>query len=268
VVLAQSVTIFGDGPDQTVIDVYPKIVSFPSSVIWWNSPYLHVTVRGLTVLGPTGTTEDYYPDQTPDCGFLYGEIDGRDSSDNRISVDDLVVTGKFVRVIHTANGDGLVEGRNSDLTALVIGVAVFESTHTFANKRSHADTCRFAAGIPATEISDGQPHGICVTLHLHIAIRVTNCRFYDNPRNAITQSGEDAVGLAPKYSQALGCHFFNCVGFTIITPGEDVVTLIQGCSFDQGDIGCWHKTTMTGCEFRHGAGIKTAAGHREDPFEV
>ena len=108
-------TIFGDGPDQTVIDVYPKIVSFPYSVIWWNSSDLHVTVRGLKVLGPTGT-DKAYPNQTPDCGFLKGNIGEPDSSnnwisvdnygsDNRISVDDLVVTGKFVHVISTVAGN-------------------------------------------------------------------------------------------------------------------------------------------------------------------
>src|ERR1043165_7860182 len=68
-ILTQSVTIFGDGPDHTVIDVYPKVVSFPYTVIWWETPDLHVTMKGLKVLGPTGTNE-IYPDKTPVCSLM------------------------------------------------------------------------------------------------------------------------------------------------------------------------------------------------------
>src|ERR1044072_8780522 len=128
VTLTQSVTIFGDGPDHTVIDVYPKIVSFPYTVIWWNTPNLHVTMKGLKVLGPTGTNAEF-PDKTPDCCLMKGLTEDPFGSDNRITIDDLVVTGKFVNVVHTANGDGLVEVRNSDFTALSVCMAVFETTN-------------------------------------------------------------------------------------------------------------------------------------------
>jgi hypothetical protein len=265
--LTQSVTIFGDGPEYTVIDIHPKIVSFPFRVIWWNTPDLHVTVRGLQVLGPTGTSETH-PDLTPICSFLQGLTKDPFGSDNRITVDDVVVTGKFMYVIHTANGDGLVDVRNSDFTALSVCVAVFETTNRFLNKRFHADNCRFASGVPAEQTSGGEdPFGICVYLHPHVATRVTNCRFYDNPRDAIKQYGEEAVGNAPKYSQYIGCHFFNCTGFTIITPGEDVVTLIEACSFEQGDIACRNNTAVIGCDFRNSAGITTTVRHRKQ-FEV
>ena len=267
VILTQSVTIFGDGPDHTVIDVHPKIVSFPYTVIWWNTPDLHVTVKGLKVLGPTGTNNEF-PDQTPQCSFMEGLTTNPFGNDNRITIDDLTVTGKFTTIIHTANGDGLVEVRNSNLTALSVCVAVFETTNSFMNKRFHADNCRFSSGVPATKTSDHQPFGICVYLHPHVAARVTNCRFYDNPRAAIKQYGESAVGNAPKYSQYLGCHFFNCTTFTIITPGENIVTLIEACSFEQGYIACRNKTNVIGCEFRNSSGIRTTAGHREQQFEV
>jgi hypothetical protein len=269
VVLTQSVTIFGDGPEHTVIDIYPKIVSFEYHVIWWNTPDLRVSVRGLKILGPTGTTSDRRPDQTPQCSFMFGITTTSFGEDNRITVEDIVITGKFVSAVYTANGDGLVEIRNSDITALSECVAVFETTNTFLNKRFHAENCRFASGVPGTETSDGQAFGICVYLHPHIAMRVTNCRFYDNPRCAIKQySGSSSTGNAPKYSQYCGCHFFNCTGVTILTPGEDIVTIINGCSFDTGYIECRNKTVILGCEFRNGAGISPTGARREDLYEV
>src|ERR1051325_6203496 len=186
VILTQSVTILGDGPEHTVIDVYPKIVSFPYTVIWWDIPDLHITVKGLKVLGPTCINASH-PDQRPECNLMEGLTVCPFGSDNRITIDDLVVTGKFTNVIYTANGDGLLDVRNSDLTALKTCVAVFETTNSFMDKRFHADNCRFASGVPATETSDGQPFGICVYLHLQVAARVTNCRLYDSPRAATKQ---------------------------------------------------------------------------------
>lgn len=267
VILTRSVTVFGDGPDHTVIDVYPKIVSFPYHVIWWDTPDLHVTVRDLKVLGPTGTSETH-PNEMPPCSLMMGNTVPPYGSDNRVTVDGLVVTGKFASVIYTENGDGLVDVRNSDLTGLSECVAVFESTGMFLNKRFHADNCRFASGVPAAETSDGQPFGACVYLHPHVAARVTNCRFHDNPRVAIKQYGVQAVGNPPKYSLYQGCHFYNCTGFTIITPGEHVVTLIEECYFDRGYVACRNTTDVIGCEFRNSAGITTTAGHHEEQFEV
>jgi hypothetical protein len=265
--LTSSITIFGDALEESIIDVYPKVVRFPFRVIAWDKGNLHVTIKHLKVLGPTGTDAPY-PDLMPDCGFLRGLVAAAQGDDNRLTIDHLVVTGKFLSVIHVANGDGLVEIRNSDISALSICVSVFETTNSYLNKRFHAHNCSFTSGVPAAQTSpDTGPFGICVYLHPHVAARVTNCRFYDNPRDAIKQFGIRAVGNAPLYSEFIGCQFFNCTWFTIITPGENVVTLIEGCLFDAGQLGCRNHTNVIGCEFRNSAGIKTTVGSQEQ-FEV
>ncbi len=261
------VTVLGAGRGATILDVHPKTVDdFEFVLLMSKEPDSHLSLAHLTIEGPSGF-KGSYPDTQKESLALSAAPSSPYGHDNRIIVDDVAITGKFYRGISMSGGGGIVQVRGSAITATLVAVQSYESTGTFLDRQVVIEDSVLESGIPASKTSDGAPHGIIVYVHPHVALRVTDTVFKNNPRGAVKQYGEgdNVLGKAPLYSVYENVTFENCDGYTIITPGEAVTTTIRGYKADSGMIGIRNDTVISDSTFVN-AGITEAAGH-DQPFK-
>lgn len=256
------VSLIGAGRDSTVLDVHPKTVGdFGYRLLATKAPDSRLSLAELTLAGPSGSRADH-PDEQEETVAVWAAPSSPYGSDNRIYLDDVAITGRFFRGIFAAGGGGILQARDTEISAVLAAIESFESTGTFRNRQVIIDRAVLESGIPRELTSDGRDRGIIVYVHPHVALRVTDTVFKNNPRGAIKQYGEskEVLDKPPLFSSYTNVSFVNCTAYTIITPGEDVTTTISGYRADAGKIGIRNDTVITDATFVD-SGITEPAGH-------
>ncbi|MCZ7663011.1 MAG: S-layer homology domain-containing protein [Thermoleophilia bacterium] len=247
-----SLTVVGEDPGTTVLDVYPKTTTDFEFQVFYNwKGSVDLTLRNLAFAGPTGWTAAYVNTQAK--SYLVYSIGSKNppGSSSVLAENIRATEGKFYNAIFATSGHGTVTVLKSTITTWNCVVNNYEDTGTIMDRATIIEDSVISSGMPKSLTSDGQNHGIIVYNHPHVALRISRSTLWGNPRGAAKQYGEnDAIAhKTPLYSIYEDVKFLGNADYTLITPGAPVTTYITNSTFDMGRIGVRNNTEIRGSTF-------------------
>ena len=270
---AGRLTIQGDGPTRSILDVEPKIQHDVSHwLLETHDPRSRVELRDFKVVGATSTTTppaEMLAQNVVQAGLLQALIQPPFSNEHSIRISNFELDAPGWRVgVWSNNGPGRIEILGSKLHTLFDVVNAYESSLSTRDKSVVIRDSELWSGQPSP-LGRGEGSGVCVYAHPHVSVVCENVIFRGNRRAAVKQySSEQDPPFPPRESRLERCRFVDCLGYGIIGPGlEGVTTIVRDCDMGGASVGLHNDTIVERCRFQ-GGGLSIPAGGSEARFPV
>lgn len=221
ITIPSSLTIFGDGPGRTIINVGPNPFDTIHQGLFRvtaTTVETHIYIRDLTINGPaTANVSEPLQENTFAIRWQGAGVNNINST---LTVENVSTAGQFGNSISWSGKAKRVRVLNCDLVGWQAPIACFESSF------SHNMTLEVSGGRMWGDTATGDNDSIGIYVHPHIDIVITGVTFQSFGRWAIYQNGSSGSAI-PRVSLIQGCTMIDCGMAQTTSNGH---TTIDGCT--------------------------------------